>query len=197
MDFGYIRVSTSKQNLGRQTEEMSKLKLDKVYSDKLSGKSTNRPELQKMMETVRAGDTVTVLSIDRLGRNGKDVLDIVTEIKNKGAVFKCLSPAFDTTTPFGDFFLWILAAVAQMDRANILERQRQGIELARQLGKYKGRRPKQLENFEGVYQQWIDGKVSMEQAGKILGVSRATFYRRVKAYEDRIIVDFGLDDNVA
>lgn len=191
MNIGYIRVSSSSQNLDRQIDEMGKLHLDKVYQEKISGKDTNRPQLQQMLENIRSGDTLTVLSIDRLGRNGKDILDIVTDIKSKGAIFKCLNPTFDTSTPFGDFFLWILAAVSEMEREQILSRQRQGIALAKQLGKYKGRRPKQLENFEGVYQQWMDGKITMEQAGKILGVSRATFYRRVKQYEANQIIDFG------
>lgn len=190
MDLFYSRVSTADQNVARQLEEADKGSFDKTYIDKLSGKDMNRPQLLQMLDNVREGDSVTVMSIDRLGRNSRDILNIVGQIKDKGGMFKCLSPQFDTTTPYGDFFLGILATIADLERKQILERQKQGIEIAKRNGKYKGRKPKELKDFEAIYTQWCEGKITLEQAGKLLGVSRATFYRRVKAYEGSLTVDF-------
>ena len=186
MNVFYARVSTNEQNDARQIERATEEGYDKIFLDRASGKNAEREELKKMMDYIREGDTVTVLSIDRLGRNHVDILNIVTEIKNKGAMFKCLNPAFDTSTPFGDFFLGILSSIAELERKQILERQREGIEIAKRNGKYKGRKAKQLDNFEGIYNQWADNKISMEQAGKLLNVSRSTFYRRAKQYEKTI-----------
>lgn len=185
----YSRVSTEEQNLTRQTELAKDESFDKVYTDKASGKNTDRPGLQAMLENIREGDTITVLSIDRLGRNLKDIINIVDTIKSKGCVFECLSPRFDTSTPYGDFFISLLGSIAEMERKQILERQRQGIEYARLMGKYKGRKPKKIENFEGIYKQWLDNKITSEQAGKLLNVSRATFYRRVKEFQENEVID--------
>lgn len=181
MQFFYSRVSTEEQNEQRQLEKAEGY--DKVYLDKISGKNTNRPELQAMLSHIRSGDTVTVCSIDRLGRNTRDILDIVNQIKDVGATFCCLSPKFDTNDIYGEFFLGILAILSDLERKQILERQRQGIEIAKRNGKYKGRKPKQLDDFGMIYKQWKDGGITAEQAGKLLDISRSTFYRRVQAYE--------------
>ena len=185
----YARVSSKDQNLERQLERAKKEGNCRVYTDKASGKNTDRPGLKAMLDNIREGDTVAVLSIDRLGRNLKDIINIVDEIKSQGCIFECLSPRFDTTTPFGDFFLAILASIAEMERKQILERQMQGIEIAKRLGRYTGRKPKSLEGFNGIYKQWLDNKITSEQAGKLLGVSRSTFYRRVKQYQENEIID--------
>lgn len=189
MNMFYARVSTADQNLERQTEEAENGNYDKLYVDKLSGKNTDRPGLKSMMANLRPGDTVTVLSIDRLGRNTKDIINIVQQIKDVGCVFKCLSPSFSSDDAFGQFFIVILSAIAEMERNMILERQRQGIAIARAYGKYKGRKPKDLPDFESVYQQWINNKISSCQAAKLLDISRATFYRRVKKREEQEIID--------
>jgi len=195
MNCFYTRVSSEEQNDIRQIEKAHGLNVDKIFSDKASGKNTDRPQLQKMLDCLREGDTVTALSIDRLGRNTKDILDIVDRIKEKKAMFKCLSPEFDTSTPYGEFFLAIMASVAELERRQIKERQRQGIEMARKFGRYTGRKPKQLENFEGIYKQWADNKITAEQAGKLLNISRSTFYRRVNAYRDKLITDFNSEED--
>lgn len=190
----HSRVSTKEQNLARQTELAKTEGFDKVYSDKASGKNASRPALREMLDNIRQGDTVTVLSIDRLGRNLKDVIEIVERIKEKGCTFECLSPKFDTDSIFGDFFISLLASLAQMEREQILERQRQGIRYARLMGKYKGRKRKQLEDFESIYKQWLANMITSEQAGKPLDVSRSTFYRRVKEYQENEIIDLSDTD---
>lgn len=193
MNFGYARVSTQEQNPARQIEQLSKLNLDKIYQDKLSGKDTDRPQLQAMLSNLRSGDTVTVLSLDRLGRKCDGIREIAKKMIDSGSVLHCLEPQFSTGDMFGEFFLQVLGAISELERKQILERQRQGIALARQQGKYQGRRPKQLQDFERVYQQWQSGAITSEQAGKLLGVSRATFYRRSREYELTKPIDFGLD----
>ncbi len=190
MKFFYARVSTEDQNIGRQIEAAKRAdNFDGVFVDKLSGKNTNRPELKNMLDKLRADDSVTVLSIDRLGRNIRDILDIVQKIKDKGCVFKCLEPNFNTDDKFGEFFLIVLGAISEMERKMILERQRQGIALARQYGRYRGRKRKELPDFENVYQQWVDNKISANQAAKLLDVSKSTFYRRVHEREEKDVID--------
>ena len=193
MKFFYSRVSTADQNEARQIEQAKQGDYDKVYLDKASGANMERAELNIMLNQLREGDSVTVLSIDRLGRNTRDILTIVDKITEQKASLVCLSPHFTSADHYGEFFLSMLACFAQLERKQILERQMQGIQIAKQAGKYKGRKPKTIENFEAVYKQWCDDKITAEQAAKLLEISRSTFYRRVKAYEDSKTVDFGCE----
>ena len=184
MKFFYSRVSTVDQNEARQIEQAKQGDYDKVYLDKASGANMERAELNIMLNQLREGDSVTVLSIDRLGRNTRDILTIVDKITEQKASLVCLSPHFTSADHYGEFFLSMLACFAQLERKQILERQMQGIKIAKQAGKYKGRKPKTIENFEAVYKQWCDEKITAEQAAKLLEISRSTFYRRIKAYEE-------------
>lgn len=193
MKFFYSRVSTADQNEARQIEQAKQGDYDKVYLDKASGANMERAELNIMLNQLREGDSVTVLSIDRLGRNTRDILTIVDKITEQKASLVCLSPHFTSADHYGEFFLSMLACFAQLERKQILERQMQGIQIAKQAGKYKGRKPKTIENFEAVYKQWCDDKITAEQAAKLLEISRSTFYRRVKAYEESKTVDFGCE----
>lgn len=193
MKFFYSRVSTVDQNEARQIEQAKQGDYDKVYLDKASGANMERAELNIMLNQLREGDSVTVLSIDRLGRNTRDILTIVDKITEQKASLVCLSPHFTSADHYGEFFLSMLACFAQLERKQILERQMQGIKIAKQAGKYKGRKPKTIENFEAVYKQWCDEKITAEQAAKLLEISRSTFYRRIKAYEESKTVDFGCE----
>lgn len=193
MKFFYSRVSTADQNEARQIEQAKQGDYDKVYLDKASGANMERAELNIMLNQLREGDSVTVLSIDRLGRNTRDILTIVDKITEQKASLVCLSPHFTSADHYGEFFLSMLACFAQLERKQILERQMQGIQIAKQAGKYKGRKPKTIENFEAVYKQWCDEKITAEQAAKLLEISRSTFYRRIKAYEESKTVDFGCE----
>ena len=141
MKIGYVRVSTQEQNTARQEVLMKELGVDEVYIDKMSGKSTDRPELKKMMQFVRQGDTVIVESISRFARNTKDLLELVEQLTAKGVEFISKKEAIDTTTPSGKFMLTIFGAVAELEREYILQRQKEGIAIAKQQGKYKGRKP--------------------------------------------------------
>jgi len=180
MKIGYIRVSTQDQNTIRQEALMDSLGVDEVFIDRMSGKNTNRPELQKMMDYVRRGDTVIVESISRFARNTRDLLDLVEHLSAKGVEFVSKKEAIDTTTPTGKFMLTVFGAVAELEREYILQRQREGIAAAKQQGKYKGRKAIQPPNFERVVAQWRCGEITAVEAMKMLGMSKSTFYRRVK-----------------
>ena len=131
MKIGYIRISTLDQNTARQEVLMEALGVDEVYIDRMSGKSADRPELRRMLEYVRRGDTVVVESISRFARNTRDLLELVERLTEKGVEFVSQKEAIDTTTPAGKFMLTVFGAVAELEREYILQRQREGIAIAR------------------------------------------------------------------
>ena len=184
MKVGYVRVSTAEQNTARQEELMERLGVDKVYIDKVSGKNTDRQELQKMMNFVRTGDMVIVESISRFARNTKDLLELVEKLNQKNVQFISQKESIDTKTSAGKFMLTVFGAIAELERGYILERQREGIEVAKEQGKYKGRPAKKLDNFDEVYWEWYDKKITATEACRRLGISRSTFYRKVNEWNE-------------
>lgn len=138
MKIGYVRVSTQEQNTIHQEMLMESLRVDKIYIDRMSGKSTDRPELKRMLSFVRQGDMVIVESISRFARNTRDLLELVEQLSAKGVAFVSQKEAIDTTTPTGKFMLTVFGAVAELEREYILQRQQEGIEIAKAQGKYKG-----------------------------------------------------------
>ena len=180
MKIGYIRVSTQEQNTIRQEVLMKSLGVDEVYIDRMSGKNTNRPELQKMLEYVRKGDTVIVESISRFARNTRDLLELVEQLTAKGVEFVSRKEAIDTTTPTGKFMLTVFGAVAELEREYILQRQREGIAIAKEQGKYTGRKPIQTPEFEQIVAKWRSGTITAVEAMRILHMTKTTFYRKVK-----------------
>ncbi len=180
MKIGYIRVSTQEQNTIRQEVLMESLGVEEVYIDRMSGKSAERPELKKMMEYVRQGDTVIVESISRFARNTRDLLELVERLTAKGVEFVSKKEAIDTTTPSGKFMLTIFGAVAELEREYILQRQSEGIAIAKAQGKYKGRKPIKRPNFEQVTALWRAGKITAREAMGRLDMKSSTFYRKVR-----------------
>ena len=180
LKIGYIRVSTQEQNTMRQEVLMEALGVDEVYIDRTSGKNTNRPELTKMMDYVRRGDVVIVESISRFARNTKDLLELIEKLTAKGVEFISKKEAIDTTTPTGKFMLTIFGAVAELEREYILQRQKEGIAIAKEQGKYTGRKLTERPNMDKVISRWRSGDISAVQAMKELKVSKTTFYRLVK-----------------
>ena len=164
----------------RQEVLMESLGVDEVYIDRTSGKNTNRPELMKMMDYVRRGDVVIVESISRFARNTKDLLELIEKLTAKGVEFISKKEAIDTTTPTGKFMLTIFGAVAELEREYILQRQKEGIAIAKEQGKYIGRKPTERPNMDKVISRWRAGEISAVQAMKELRVSKTTFYRLVK-----------------
>ena len=180
MKIGYIRVSTTEQNSARQEVLMSELGVDQVFIDRISGKSMDRPELKRMMTFVREGDTVIVESISRFARNTRDLLDLIDQLEAKNVGFVSKKEAIDTTTPTGKFMLTVFGAVAELEHEYILQRQKEGIAVAKSNGVYKGRKPIERAELASVVAQWRDGKISAVQAMKQLDMKPSTFYRRIK-----------------
>ena len=185
MKVGYVRVSTEEQNTIRQEVLMQELGVEKIFIDKASGKNTARRELQSMLNFVREGDSVIVESYSRLARSTRDLLDIVETLKSKGVEFISKKEAIDTTTPAGRLMLTIFAGLYQFERECTLERQAEGIKEAKKAGKYKGRKPIDVDaiKFKTLYAERKAGKITAVSMQKQLGLTAPTFYRRVNEYE--------------
>lgn len=182
MRVGYVRCSTIEQNEARQLKMMEEQKAEKLFIDKASGKNTDRRAFKEMMAFVRAGDMVIVESISRIARNTRDLLSIVSELTEKQVEFISLKENIDTTTPQGRFMLTVFGALAELERENILERQREGIEIAKREGKYKGRKPLEVDEaqFKDACRRWRAGEITATAAMQEVGLKPNTFYRRVK-----------------
>ena len=178
---GYIRVSSIEQNTESQKSLLGNVGMDKLFEEKLSGKNTDRPQLQAMLDYVREGDTVYVKDLSRLARNTKDLLDIVEYLNNKGVGLFSIKENIDTSTNFGKLMLTFLGAIYEFERANLLERQRDGIAVAKKQGKYKGRKkvPKPA-NFKEVYQKWLNRQITSISAIRELNISEYAFYKFVR-----------------
>lgn len=180
MKIGYVRVSTAEQNTARQEVIMEALEADSVYIDRVSGKDTRRPELQKMLSYLRPGDTVVVESISRFARNTKDLLELMETLEAKGAAFISQKEAIDTTTPSGKFMLTVFGAMAELERDYIRLRQKEGIAIAKANGVYHGRPVRKIAEWEQVTTLEQSGEITAREAARRLGISTSTYYRRLK-----------------
>lgn len=183
MKVGYVRVSTVEQNPARQDELMKSFGVDKVYSEKLSGKDTKRPQFQEMIDFLREGDTLYVESFSRLSRSTRDLLDTVNTLNEKGVSLVSDKEKIDTTTPQGRLVMTVFAAIYQFERENTLERQREGIAIAKRQGKYKGRKPIEVTDaFLKIARNWEKGELALKDAVELSGVSQSTFFRKCKEH---------------
>lgn len=186
-NIAYIRVSTKEQNTGRQHEDFTAkgIVLNKVFEEKLSGKNTDRPQLQAMLAYLREGDTLYVESFSRLARSTRDLLNIVNTLTEKGVSFVSLKENVDTTTSQGKFMLTVFAGLYELERDNILERQREGIDLALKEGRPYGRPSATLSaTFSKNYQLWKQGELKAVDFMKRENIPKSTFYKLVKRYEN-------------
>lgn len=185
MKLFYIRVSTEEQNEQRQIKQAEEQNADKIFIDKQSGKDTNRTQLKEMLQFAREGDTIIVSDISRIARNTKDLLNIVNELNNRNIAFKSLKETIDTETPQGKFMLTVFAAMAELERDTILQRQKEGIEIAKAAGKYKGRKPQtiDMDKMKDVCKRWRNGEITAVKAQKLLNMSSSTFYRKVADFK--------------
>jgi len=182
-NLAYIRVSTVEQNEGRQLEAMKQFCINRHFLDKASGKDTNRPELQALIEYARAGDAIYVESFSRLARDTKDLLDLVEKMGKKGIKVISLKEGLDTSTPNGKLMLTMIGAIATFERECMLERQREGIALAKKEGKYKGRKAKQLpSNFSELYQQYLSRKITKTKLAEMCNVSRPVLDKLIEQH---------------
>lgn len=182
----YVRVSTVEQNEARQLEALEKYSIDKWFIEKISGKDTNRPELQRMLEYVREGDTVYVHDFSRLARSTKDLLELVENLESKGVHLVSNKENMDTSTATGKLMVTMMAAIAEFERANLLERQKEGIEIAKAEGKYKGRKAVEInDKFAELYSQYKCRKINKVQFAELYDVSRPTLQKLIEEYEKR------------
>jgi DNA invertase Pin-like site-specific DNA recombinase len=179
---GYIRVSTIEQNTARQ--DVALKDMDKVFTDKLSGKDTNRPQLKACLEYLRTGDTLFVTEYARLARNTFDLLKIVQDLEAKGVVLVSIKEHLDTSTPQGKLFLTMLAGIATFERDLIKQRQLEGIAEAKKEGKYRGRKKKEKpENFEDLYSRYMRREMNKTELAKACNVSRTVLYEWLNEME--------------
>jgi len=190
MKYGYLRVSTEKQDLRRQEQAFNDILIDKAFKDKLTGKNTDRPALNALRLEVNEGDHVYVESISRLGRNVDDLRKLVEEFKGKGVTVHFIKEGFNTGNGNNmfKFMLTILGAVAEMERELTIERVREGMRKAKQYGtrsgKAIGRPAREIpQSFKKYHAKWKDGEITATEFAKLLDVSRPTLYRYIKQYE--------------
>ena len=203
MKIGYARVSTTDQNLDRQLEQLQKAKCKKIFQEKISGKNTNRPQLQALLDFIREDDEVVVISMDRLGRNSRDISNIIEQIKQKGATINILDlPSFESIKDrnlknlLTNLVLEIQKYTAEQERKTILERQKQGIKLAKERGVYKGgvvqyskdsKDPKRRLIYNTVVEllrRKANGEpITIKQIADKVGITRNTVYRIKKEIE--------------
>lgn len=186
MLLGYIRVSTEEQNEARQTKALLErgVEEENLFLDKKSGKNTDREQLNALLTFCRKGDTVITESISRIARNTKDLLSIVDTLTKKGVHFVSLKESIDTSTPQGKFMLTVFGAMAELERENILERQREGIAIAKEKGLYQGKPKMEIDRakFEEVVREWRADNITATEAMRRLNLKPNTFYRRVKEW---------------
>ena len=188
-NIAYVRVSTLEQNEARQREALKNYNIDKWFIEKASGKDTNRPKLKEMLEYVREDDTVYVEEFSRLGRSTADLLATVKAIEDAGAKFKSLKENFDTSTPAGRLQMTMMAAIAEFERAMILERQREGIAIAKREGKYKGRKAVSVPNIGEYYDRYMRRDGTKTSIARELNISRTTLDKLFKQYKQENITD--------
>lgn len=177
----YLRVSTVEQNLDRQLEAMKKYDIpqENYYMEKLSGKDTNRPELQKLFNRLEEGDTLYIHDFSRLSRSTSDLLSITDMLTKKGVHLVSNKENLDTSTPTGKLMLTMIAAINEFERTNNLIRQAEGIKEAKKRGAFK-KKEIDMELYEKLKDQVNDGETTVTAACKQLGISRYTWYDMLK-----------------
>ncbi len=180
MRVGYCRVSTAEQNTARQEVLMEKLGVEKIFIDKCSGKNTDRPALKEMLDFIRTDDIVIVESISRLARCTKDLLWLIDTFIELGVGFISQKEALDLSSDTGRFMVTIFGAISELERSFILARQREGIEIAKLAGVYKGRKAIEIPEFNRVHSDVCRGLITATDAIRQLNVSKSTYYRRVR-----------------
>ena len=180
MNLAYVRVSTAEQNDARQHEALKKYNIDKWFTEKISAKDANRPQLQALLEFAREGDTIYIHDFSRIARSTKDLLAIVEQLAAKHVHLVSNKENIDSSTPTGKLMLTMIGAINEFERTNLLERQREGIALAVQQKKYKGRKAVRVENFSAHYERYLRREVSKTQLARELKISRPTLDRLIR-----------------
>lgn len=185
MLLGYARVSTDEQKMDLQTDALEKAGCEQVFSDTASGAKDDRPGLAQALEALGQGDVLVVWKLDRMGRSLPHLVSTVSELQARGVEFRSLQEAIDTTTPGGRLVFHVFAALAQFERELIRERTKAGLEAARSRGRIGGRRHKLDENAAQAVSLMTEERIPVEQICASLDISRATYFRYLKAARAR------------
>lgn len=177
MKFGYARVSTDDQELARQIDALNNYGVDKIYKEKITGTKASRPELDKLKNAVREGDSVIIESLSRLGRSTKDLLALLEEWDNQGVKLVSLKENIDTTTPTGKLLVTVLSAISQFERDITVQRTNEGLQAARARGRKGGRPKANAENVRKAVDYYNRQTMSVKEITAICGISQATLYR--------------------
>jgi len=184
MIIGYARVSMHDQNLDLQKDALTKVGCEKIFVDKITGKSLNRPGLEQTMEMLREGDTLVVWRLDRLGRSLKHLIELVSELENREIGFRSLTESINTTSPSGKLVFHLFGALAEFERNLIIERTKAGLAAARARGRLGGR-PLALDEKqrEALVLLYKEKKHSVNEICQIMGISKQTLYNYLRKVE--------------
>ena len=185
-NLGYVRVSTVEQNEQRQVEGLNKYNIDIWFSEKVSAKNTNRPKLKELLDYAREGDTIYIHDFSRLARSTTDLLQLVEYMQNKGVNLVSNKENIDSSTPTGKLMLTMIGAINEFERQNLLERQKEGIAIAKKEGKYKGRKAVSISNFGEYYAKYKTRELSKIEFSKTINVTRPTLDKLIKEYETKV-----------
>ena len=177
---GYARVSTDSQSLNRQMDMLREYGVDRIFSEKMTGTKASRPELDRLRETMRAGDQIVVESLSRLGRSSKDLLNLLDEFDRKGVKFISLKERIDTTTPTGKLLITVLSAISQFERDLIVQRTQEGLKAARARGRIGGRPRVDGKKISQAVRLYQTQTMSVNEIAKTTGVSASSLYRYLR-----------------
>ena len=191
-NLAYVRVSTEEQNEARQLEALKNYNIDKTFIEKVSAKNTDRPQFQEMLEYAREGDTIYVTDFSRLSRSTRDLLGTLEFLLKKGVKVISLKENLDSSSPQGRLMITMIGAINQFEREILLERQREGIEIAKRKGKYRGRkRIEKPNNWDTVIADYVVRKITAKKAMELLGLKTSTFYKFLN--EDKNLEELEID----
>lgn len=182
--FGYARVSSTDQDLTTQLSKLNEHGVDRIYSEKISAKNTNRPELERMIDQLRTGDKVVITKIDRIARNMRDFQNLVHDFNERGVTLKILDQNIDTSSERDKLFMNMLSMFAEFERTMILERQREGIEHAKSKGVYKGRKPISEDKKAQVLELAASGMKKAE-IQRVTGLGKTTVFKILKESQEK------------
>lgn len=180
MIFGYIRVSTTAQNIDRQLDALSNAGAERLFIDKITGTKANRPKLTEMFAQLRQGDIVVVTELSRFGRSVKDLFALIEQLEKMGVEFKSLKETIDTTTPYGKFFFTVNCAFSQLQRDIIVENSKDGLNSARARGHVGGRPPADTKAVEKAIKLYNSKTHSLKEIQEVTGISKNTLYKYLK-----------------
>ncbi|MGM8463402.1 recombinase family protein [Enterobacter cloacae] len=181
MQIGYVRVSTNDQNTALQRNALECAGCELIFEDIMSGKTSDRPGLKKVLRTLSEGDTLVVWKLDRLGRSMRHLVTLIEDLRGRGVNFRSLTDSIDTSTPMGRFFFHVMGALAEMERELIVERTRAGLAVARAQGRIGGRRPKLSEDEWAQIGRLLAAGETRKRVSIIFDVGISTIYKRFPA----------------